>query len=58
MAEAEDIGPSLSDLIRDLASTRTDSVPVRKRNEVIDTVTKSLASSSTDRRTLANLGGT
>jgi hypothetical protein len=58
MAAEEDIGPSVEDLILDLASTRTDGIPVRTRNAFLSAATKSLAAAASDRTSFAEMGGT
>eukprot|EP00980_Cylindrotheca_fusiformis_P009506 scaffold2077_cov119-Cylindrotheca_fusiformis.AAC.9 len=48
--------PPLAALILDLASSRADCIPVRKRNAMIADVTRSLQEESSSRSVLANLG--
>lgn len=48
----------LEERIRDLASTRSDGIPAKKRKELMAEVTTSLQTSASDREILANLKGT
>jgi hypothetical protein len=52
MATAE-----LNDMIRDLASTRSDSLSGKKRNELMEVAMKSLELSTVERKALANRKG-
>jgi hypothetical protein len=53
----EKAGVSLEDLISDLASSRADGIPVRKRNDLMQQASTCLQESSADRSLLANLSG-
>lgn len=57
MADEENV-ISIEELILDLASSRTDSIPVRKRNDLIQQAKDRLGESADDRRDLVGLDGT
>lgn len=58
MADEDDDVISIEELILDLASSRTDGIPVRTRNDLIQQATGRLGESADDRRDLAGLDGT
>jgi hypothetical protein len=58
MADEDDVVISIEELILDLASSRTDGIPVRNRNDLIQQAAGQLGESAVDRRDLAGLDGT
>jgi len=58
MADEDDVIISIEELILDLASSRTDGIPVRNRNDLIQQAAGRLGESADDRRDLAGLDGT
>jgi hypothetical protein len=58
MADEDDVVISIEEMILDLASSRTDGIPVRNRNYLIQQAAGQLGDSADDRRDLAGLDGT
>jgi hypothetical protein len=57
MADEDDV-ISIDELILDLASSRTDGIPVRNRNDLIQQASGRFVESADDRLDLAGLDGT